>query len=172
VPAIKSAAAANSANAIFMTANAAGALPLFSQMLPEAGMSPETMQYIGLARWDTPPQTLELPGVQGGWFALPDPQRTAQFRSRFQAANGAAPHAIAGLSYDAIAAIGALAKSGRKDALSRNSLTQSAGFQGVTGVFRLLPDGTNERGLAVASIRNKQVYVISPAPQGFGGAGF
>ncbi len=171
IPAIKQNAETNSADAIFLTANAAGALPLFSQMLPEAGLSPAEMQYIGLARWDEPAQTRTLPGVQGGWFAMPDPQRAAQFASRFQAANGNAPHDLAGLSYDAIAAIGALMQSGRPDALSKSNLTQSAGFQGVNGIFRFLPDGTTQRGLAVATVRNKQIVVLSPAPTSFGRAG-
>ncbi|SLN22951.1 Penicillin-binding protein activator LpoA [Roseovarius litorisediminis] len=172
IPAIKAAVTNNNADAIFLTSNTAGALPLFSQMLPEAGISPATTQFIGLSRWDTPPQTLALPGVQGGWFALPDPQRSAQYITRFQAAYGNSPHAISGLAYDAIAAIGALAKSGSRTALTRGSLTQPAGFQGVNGVFRLLADGTNERGLAVATIRDQKLVVIAPAPQGFGGAGF
>jgi ABC-type branched-subunit amino acid transport system substrate-binding protein len=172
VPKIKSAALSSNADAIFMTANAAGALPLFSQMLPEAGMGPDVAQYIGLARWDAPPQTLELPGIQGGWFALPDPARTSQFRNRFAAANGEQPHALAGLSYDGIAAIGALVKTGKRDALSRGNLTQSAGFQGVSGVFRFRPDGTNQRGLAIATIRNQKVVILENAPQSFGGAGF
>ncbi len=172
VPKVKTAAETNQANAIFFTANTAGALPLFTQMLPERGLGRDTIQYIGLARWDTPPQTLELPGVQGGWFALPDPQRSAQFQSRFSAAYGSAPHALAGLAYDGIAAVGALATSGGRTALSRESLTQAAGFQGVNGVFRLLPDGTNQRALAVATIQDRKVTVISPAPQSFEGAGF
>lgn len=172
VPAIKSTAETNAADAIFMTANTAGALPLFSQMLPENGLGPDRIQYIGLSRWDTPPQTLELPGVQGGWFALPDPTRTAQFAKRFQAAHGNVPHPIAGLAYDGIAAIGALVKSGNREPFGRTALTQSAGFQGVNGVFRLRADGTNERGLAVATIRDKKVTILSPAPQSFRGAGF
>jgi len=172
VPQIKTTAAQNGADAIFLTANTAGALPLFSQMLPEAGLSPDNIQYMGLSRWDTPPQTLELPGVQGGWFTMPNPQRSAQFRSRFQAAYGSAPHDLAGLAYDGVAAVGALAQSGRPDALSRAALTQSAGFQGVNGVFRFGADNTTNRGLAVATVRNNQVVVIDPAPQGFGGAGF
>lgn len=171
VPAITSTAEANAADAIFLTANTAGALPLFSQMLPENGLGPDRIQYIGLARWDTPPQTLDLPGVQGGWFALPDPGRTAQFASRFRAANGNTPHPIAGLAYDGIAAIGALVKSGDREPFGRAALTQSAGFQGVNGVFRLRADGTNERGLAVATIRDRKVTVLSPAPQSFRGAG-
>jgi len=169
---VRSAAAANSADAIFLTANTAGALPLFTQMLPESGLGKDDFQYIGLARWDVPRQTLELPGVQGGWFATPDPQRTAQFRSRFMSAYGNAPHELSGLAYDGIAAVGALVKSGNRAALTRSALTQPAGFQGVGGVFRLRQDGTNERGLAVATIRNQQVVVISPAPGSFRGAGF
>lgn len=172
VPSIRSSAEVNQSNAIFFTANTAGALPLFTQMLPETGLDNETTQYIGLSRWDTPPQTLELPGVQGGWFALPDPQRNAQFRARYQAAYGAPPHALAGLAYDGIAAVGALASSGKADALTTSALTQPAGFQGVNGVFRLMPDGTNQRALAVATVENKAVVVISPAPTSFGAAGF
>ncbi|MEM6578542.1 MAG: penicillin-binding protein activator [Pseudomonadota bacterium] len=172
VPTITTTAQTNQADSIFLTANAAGALPLFTQMLPEAGLGTDSVQYIGLARWDKPPQTLELPGVQNGWFALPDPQREAQFRSRFQAANGNTPHALAGLSYDAIAAIGALAQSGRSDALSRGNLIQPAGFQGVTGIFRFRPDGTTDRGLAVATVRDRQLFILSPAPTSFSGGGF
>jgi len=76
------------------------------------------------------------------------------------------------LAYDGIAAIGALAQSGSRNALSQARLTQSAGFQGVSGVFRFRPNGANERGLAVATIRDQQVVVIDPAPRGFGGTGF
>lgn len=172
VPQITATAASSGADAIFLTSNSAGALPLFSQMLPEAGLPPEQMQYIGLTRWDTPPQTLSLPGVQGGWFALPDPTRASQYRNRFTNSFGETPHPLSGLSYDGIAAVGALIKSRGRGALDRNALTQAAGFQGVTGIFRLLSNGTNERGLAVATIRNNQVSVLSPAPQGFGAAGF
>ena len=170
IPRIKEAVANNGADSIFLTSNTAGALPLFSQMLPEQGITSATTQFIGLTRWDIPSQTLALPGVQGGWFALPDPGRTAQFNARYQSAYGAPPHPIGGLAYDGIAAIGALVAKGRD--LSGASLTQGAGFQGTSGVFRLLPNGTNERGLAVAQVRDRQVAVIDPAPRAFGGIGF
>ncbi|MCI5039073.1 MAG: penicillin-binding protein activator, partial [Donghicola eburneus] len=98
--------------------------------------------------------------------------RTAQFNARYQGAYGTSAHSIAGLAYDGIAAIGALMASGRQNALSRQSLTQSQGFEGVTGIFRLNSDGTNDRGLAVATIRDKQVVVIDGAPRSFSGVGF
>ncbi|MFW8594347.1 penicillin-binding protein activator [Cribrihabitans neustonicus] len=172
VPAIQSDLASSGADALFLTATTAGALPLLTQLLPEAGVDPAVTQYIGLTRWDIPPQTLALPGVQGGWFALPDPVKAESFRDRYQAAYGAAPHPIGGLAYDGIAAIGALAGAGRSNALTAAALTQGAGFQGTGGIFRLRPDGTNERGLAVATIREQKVVVIDPAPSSFAGAGF
>lgn len=169
---ITAAAKNGNADMLFMTSNTAGALPLFSQLLPESGLDPAVTQYVGLTRWDIPAQTLDLPGVQGGWFAMPDPAKTAQFRARYQTAFGGAPHPIGGLAYDGIAAIGALVKAGKSDALTTAALTQSAGFQGVGGIFRLRSDGTNERGLAVVSIQDKRVVIIDNAPRGFGGAGF
>lgn len=169
-PGIAAQIGAAGADAVFFTADSAGALPLLAQLLPEAGVNPATTQFIGLTRWDIPSATLAMPGVQGGWFALPDPGLSAQFQSRFMAAYGTPPHPIAGLAYDGIAAIGALARQGSN--FSTAALTQGAGFAGVGGVFRLRADGTNERGLAVARIQNAQVVVIDPAPRNFGGAGF
>lgn len=172
IPQIRDQVAATGADSIFMTSTTAGALPLLTQLLPEAGVDPAETQYIGLTRWDIPSQTLELPGLQGGWFALPDPVKSQQFRARYQAAYGGAPHPIGGLAYDGIAAIGALVGAGKSDALTGAALTQGAGFQGVGGIFRLRPDGTNERGMAVATIQDRQVVVIDPAPTSFSGAGF
>lgn len=172
VPQVKAAVDSSGANSVFLAATTAGALPLFSQLLPEAGVSPSVTQYIGLTRWDIPAATLELPGVQGGWFAIPDPAKAQQFSSRYASAYGSAPHPIGGLAYDGIAAIGSLVSAGKANALSGSALTQGAGFQGVGGIFRLRSDGTNERGLAVATIQNKRVVVIDPAPTSFRGAGF
>lgn len=172
IPRVKAAIDTSGANALFMTTSSASALPLFAQLLPEAGINSASAQYIGLTRWDIPKQTLDLPGVQGGWFAKPDPAATSAFSQKYSAAYGSSPHPLAGLAFDGIAAVGALAKSGKSNALTGASLTQGAGFRGATGIFRLRRDGTNERGLAVATIRNKSVVVLEAAPRAFGGAGF
>lgn len=172
VPSLSGTARDSGAQAMFFTADTAGALPLLTQLLRDNGLDPATTRFIGLTRWDIPPGTLALPGVQGGWFALPDPGLYAQYQARYQAAYGEPPHPISGLAYDGIAAIGALIKRGNAGALTTAGLTQGSGFVGVNGIFRLLPDGTNERGLAVAQISDNQLAVIDPAPRAFGGAGF
>ena len=171
LPRISERARAGDVEAVFFTSDTAGALPLLVQLLPDNRVGPEDFQFIGLTRWDIPASTLDLSGVQGGWFALPDPAMTARFEQRYTAMYGQGPHPIAGLAYDGIAAIGALVGRGQSDALTGAALTQAAGFAGVGGIFRLLPDGTNQRGLAVATIRDREVQIIDPAPRSFVGPG-
>ncbi len=172
VPQIVSEVRANGADTIFLTSGTSGALPFLAQFLPENGLDPTETQYIGLQRWDIPASAMTLPGLQGGWFARPDPALTSLFSDRYTSSFGSSPHPIAGLAYDGVAAIGALVSQGRGDALTGEALTQSAGFAGVNGVFRLLADGTNERGLTISQITDNQVSVIDPAPRSFGSAGF
>lgn len=172
VPAIAEGAVASGADALFLTSSTQDALPLLTQLLPERGLTPNVVQYIGLTRWDIPASALSLPGVQGSWFALPDASATQQFRQRFTSAYGNNPHPLAGLAYDGVAAVGALVKSRGSNALTRSALTQRNGFAGASGVFRLRDNGTNQRALAVATVRNRQVIVIDPAPRRLGTAGF
>jgi len=154
-----------------VTSGTSGALPFLAELLPENGIDAETAQFIGLQRLDIPTSALSLKGLQGAWFATPSPDQTARFNARYQAAFGSLPSPVAGLAYDGIAAIGALVAQGNNDALTAPALTQGAGFAGVYGPFRFFPNGTNERGLAVAQIQNNQVIVLDPAPRSFGGAG-
>lgn len=171
-PGIASTAQSSGAQSIFLTADTAGALPLISQLLADNGLNSSVAQFVGLTRWDIPAATLGLPGVQGGWFALPDPALYAQYQARYQSSFNEPPHPISGLAYDGIAAIGALMGRAGPGPIPKQALTQGAGFVGVNGIFRLRDDGTNERGLAVAQIRDGRAVVIDAAPRNFGGAGF
>ena len=171
-PAIAQQIRASGANAVFLTSGNSGALPFLVDLLPENGVSPATTQFIGLQRLDIPASALSQSGLQGAWFALPDPSQSEAFRARYQNAFGGAPHPLAGLAYDGIAAIGALVAQGRSDALTASALTQGSGFAGSGGTFRLQNDGSVERALAVAEVRNNQVVIIDPAPRRLGGAGF
>ncbi|MEZ5726458.1 MAG: penicillin-binding protein activator [Paracoccaceae bacterium] len=169
IPAVTQAAKSGNIDAIFMTANQQAVLPYLTGQLASAGVTSRDAQFMGLTRWDTPAARLQLPGVQGGWFALPDTALQAQFTQRYRSAYGEAPHDLGSLGYDGVAAIAALAAAGNRNAVNTVGLTRSSGFAGVNGVFRLRPNGTNERGLAIATVNNGRVVVIDPAPRGFGG---
>ncbi len=171
VPGIRETIMASEAEAIVLDADAAGALPIFAEMLPEGGPDPETVKYIGLTRWDIPSATMRHAALQGGWFARPDPVVYGQFVNRYRGAHGSRPHPLAGLAYDGVKAIGALLRTGSRAPLSTQSLTRFGGFEGVNGVFRLRRDGTVERLLAVVEIREGRAEIINPADRDFGGAG-
>lgn len=168
---IAAATKAGGATAVFMTAGVNADLPILATALPEAGVDPATTRYMGLTRWNAAPQALALPGLQGGLFAVPDTGMISLFESRYAAAYGTQPHPLAGLAYDGIAAIGALVAAGNPNALTKQALTSPQGFQGTSGIFRLLPNGLTERGMAVATIRNNQVMILEQAPRTFGRSG-
>lgn len=172
IPEITDAVKANGAQAVFYTSGTAGALPILAQLVSENGVDPAKVQFIGLQRWDIPASAQALPPLQGGWFAIPDPGLIDNFNKRYIQQFGDGPHPIAGLGYDGIAAVGALISSGVDDPLGVAALTGRSGFAGVNGVFRLRANGTNERGLSIASLINNQVQIIDPAPRSFGDAGF
>jgi hypothetical protein len=169
VPQVVQATRDTGATGVLLTSDSAGALPFFAQLLPENGLDLTTVRTMGLTRWDTPPQTLEFAGVQGGWFALPDPGAVAAFESRFTSNYGAPPHMLAGLAYDGVRLIAAaVATSG---GVGGSDLVGAGAVQGAGGSVQLLPDGTNRRALAIAQVIDNQVAIVDPAPRRPGGPG-
>jgi hypothetical protein len=169
VPRVVEAVRETGATGVLLSSDSAGALPFFAQLLPENGLDIETVRMMGLTRWDTPPQTLEFAGLQGGWFALPDPGAAAGFEARYTASYGAPPHTLAPLAYDGIRLIAAtVAATGR---VGGADLVASGGIEGAGGALQLLPDGTNRRALAIARVIDNQVAIIDPAPRRLGGPG-
>ncbi|MDB6177501.1 penicillin-binding protein activator [Paracoccus sp. Z330] len=171
-PQITAAVSSGQVDSVFMTANNQAVLPYLTEKLAAAGVTTQVTQFMGLTRWDQPGSRISLPQLQNGWFAIPDQGLQSQFESRYASAYGEQPHELASLGYDGVAAVASLVRAGKKNAVTTAGLTQGSGFAGVGGIFRLRPDGTSQRGLAVATIRGNQVLILDPAPKSFGGFGF
>jgi len=165
VPEIADLMESTQSDSIMLTSNSAGALPLLGQLLPEKGVDPKLVQYIGLGRWDVSKETLRLPGLQGGWFALPNPTLASKFSSRYKTIFNQTPHPLASLAYDGVAIIGSLRLRGKN--MSSKNLKQKFGFLGVNGLIRFADDGSNERALSIATIKKNKVKVIDPALKSF-----
>ncbi|QDA36206.1 penicillin-binding protein activator (plasmid) [Paracoccus liaowanqingii] len=170
-PRIAQAAGLDQVDAVFMTANTHAVLPYLTETLAAAGVRSPGMQMMGLTRWDQPNDRLSMPQLAEGWFAIPDQSLQRQFEARYIQAHGEAPHQLASLAHDGVAAIASLARDGRRNALTTSGLTQRAGFSGIGGVFRLQRDGTIQRSLAVATIRNGQLVILDAAPRNTRGFG-
>ncbi|MEM9793611.1 MAG: ABC transporter substrate-binding protein, partial [Pseudomonadota bacterium] len=160
------------ADTVILTDGPTGGLTFVAETLRGLGVRTGAVQFAGLQRWDVSAQAMAQPGLDGGWFAGPDRVLAAQFTNRYTANYGTAPHPLAGLAYDGVAAIGALAAeasaAGQRDAFSAARLTQASGFAGVMGIFRFRNDGLNDRALAVFEVRDGVAVQIDPAPRSFG----
>jgi ABC-type branched-subunit amino acid transport system substrate-binding protein len=134
--------------------------------LAAAGIDSGSVQLIGTGVWDVPGIGSEAM-LQGAWYAAPDPARRADFERKFVATYGRPPQRLATLAYDAVALAGQLARLKPGGDFSAEALTNPNGWYGVDGIFRFLPDGRTERGLAVIEIRGERGIVVSPAPNSF-----
>ncbi|MFX4220084.1 MAG: penicillin-binding protein activator [Thalassobaculum sp.] len=154
--------------------------PYDAVLVPEGGQSilnvaplmayydidPKEVKYLGTALWADRALSRE-PTLVGGWFAAPDPAVRKGFVDRYSAVYGTAPHGLASLSYDAVGLTAVLARQTSDRPFAIENLTQPYGFNGADGLFRLLADGTNQRGLAVLRLTQDGFQRIDPAPQTF-----
>lgn len=133
-------------------------------LLPFYDVDIRRVRVLGTMLWDDPGLGAE-PALVGGWYPAPSPDGRADFLAAYARAFGAKPPNIASLAYDATALVAVLARQQADYGVA--ALTNANGFAGVDGIFRLLPDGTSERGLAVMEVTRGGPRVIDPAPETF-----
>jgi branched-chain amino acid transport system substrate-binding protein len=127
-------------------------------------VDPATTRYLGTMRWQEDASLVDEPPLRDAWLATVPPAGFNEFSRQFESVFGRRPGTLAGLAYDATALAAVLAKVERRfdDAV----LTAPEGFAGRLGIFRLLPNGLAEHGLAVVEFGPAQ-RVIDPAPSTF-----
>lgn len=160
---------------MILTDGPTGGLGYMAEALRNNGLDAGQVQFLGMQRWDTSAEILDLDSVSGGAFAAPDPALIGFFNGRYLTTYGEQPHALAGLAFDGVAAVGAMIADARADGLgvfSAARLTQPQGFAGSNGPFRLLPDGTNQRNLAIYRVENGRANVVRSASRGFDQVGY
>ena len=131
---------------------------------------PSKVQYMGLGIWDDA-ETFREATLRGGWFPGLDPSLKAEFESRYSAAYGGKPPAVAALAYDGVAIAGALlgrAKSTGQPPFTIQNIESPTGFRGMSGLFRFLPNGQNQRLLSILKVGRRQFEMVDPAPATFG----
>jgi len=144
-------------------------------MLAYFDVDPTEVRFLGTSLWEDE-NLLREPSLQGGWFTVPSRELWLTFAARYRDTFGDSPARIAGLAYDATALAAVLAQravaAGREPRFETEELTQSSGFAGINGLFRLRPDGTNDRSLAIETIDNGEFVTVDPAPQSFQPLGY
>lgn len=147
----------------------ASAMADVSRALAANGLDSRSVQILGTGLWNDA-RVLNLPALQGAWFASPENAGFMGFAQRYHAKFGADPTRVATLAYDSVSLVAALARTQGARRFSEDVLTSATGFNGADGVFRFRPDGGNERGLSVLQVNNGSTVVVSPAPRSLPGA--
>ena len=131
-------------------------------------VGPDRALFLGNSLWNHD-QLLNEPSLQGGVFAIRPTQFDAKFNASWQAIWRQSPGELSRLGFDALALVVALSATGDDQTLSpidqwAQKLVTTKGFQGYSGAFRLLPDGSNVRAYELRQIRNGQSKIIQVAP--------
>jgi len=144
-------------------------LPALAPLLASADLTSGRVQFIGTGQWDYPNIGGER-ALIGGWYPAPDPKGWSNFVQRYSKTYGSVPPRLASLAYDAVSLAVSLSQNPPGQRYDMGQLTRASGFAGIDGLFRLLPGGTCERGLAILEVREGGPVVIDPAPSSFASA--
>ena len=121
-------------------------------------------QYYGTRLWDDA-SLVDEPALLGGIFANTPTSRLRIFENAYFERHEEIPAIQAALAFDATALVALLRADNRR--LNLANLTDSQGYLGVLGSYRLNPDGTVERLLAIKQLTADGVVTIQPAASNF-----
>lgn len=138
-------------------------------LLAANGLGSDKVQLLGTALWGNDTTLGSEPALVGGWYPAPPKAEHDEFVRDYQKNFNTRPPGIASLAYDATALAAVVAKQAVAGRVTPDALTNPSGFAGVDGIFRLLPDGGNQRGLAVMEVTADGVRQVAPAPRTFEG---
>ena len=138
-------------------------LELLGRLLPQAKIDTNRIKVLGTGGMDYPNAGRDA-ALIGAWYPGPDPRGWSDFAQKYAKSYSQAPPRIAGLAYDAVNLAIALASDPGGQGFSAAALTRAAGFAGIDGPYRLLPDGTSDRALAILEVQKFGSSVVEAAP--------
>jgi branched-chain amino acid transport system substrate-binding protein len=138
-------------------------LELLGRLLPQAKIDTSRIKLIGTGGMDYPNAGRDA-ALISAWYPGPDPRGWSDFAQKYAKSYSQAPPRIAGLAYDAVNLAIALASEPGGQGFSAATLTRAGGFTGIDGPYRLLPDGTSDRALAILEVQRFGSSVVEPAP--------
>ena len=130
--------------------------------LPYYDIPSSKVRVLGISTWERLDLKRE-PALEGAWYATPASAGRQQFERRFTELFGGAPGHLASLAYDATAVAALLSGSFDGPNFSAAALTDERGFEGASGLFRFLPDGSSERSYAISEVGYDTVKLVSPS---------
>ena len=125
------------------------------------------IKLLGAGMWDDVELT-KIPEMSGAMFPGPPPLQSERFEQRFSAMYAYDAPRLASLSYDIISLLARLSMPSAAGKIDASKLpTKDGYFAPAGGLYRLMPDGTNERKLAIIQVTPAGFKVVEPALKSF-----
>ena len=105
------------------------------------GINPKEIKYFGISGWNNP-EVLDEPALLGGYFIAPQQSSFEAFVSRYFKIYDSIPLELSGLGYDVLALCSIALKQTESMSDFISFLTNSSGFNGIFGFFRVDKSGT------------------------------
>lgn len=137
-------------------------LELLGRLLPMAKIDVRKVKVIGTGGMDYPSVGRDA-ALVSAWYPGPDPRGWSEFAKRYAKTYQGAPPRVAGFAHDAMSLAIALADDASGQGFNAAGLTRATGFTGIDGAYRLGPDGTTDRALAILEVQKFGPTVIEPA---------
>lgn len=135
--------------------------------LKKTNIDLKKVRLVGTGLWEDP-DLAKIPELSGAWFSTSPPNNTNDFERRFMSSYHYKPVRLASLAYDAITMLTSVTMSSSQTTINTAALVDPRGFTGpANGLFRLKPDGTNERRLSLMEVTPDGFKIIDPAQKIF-----
>lgn len=133
-----------------------------SALAPYHGIDTSQVRLLGTNLWDDPALQREA-SLLGGWYPNYANQEKQLFEQRYRQLFGVQPNRLASNVYDMVTLA---AKLGDKPGANfgRNAIINFGELSGKNGVFRFMPNGVAEYGLAIYEVQRQRILLKDPAP--------
>lgn len=125
------------------------------------------VQILGTSIWATSDLSREG-SLQGAWYPAIANNNEQYFIKKYKNTFDESPNSLYSFGYDAIALASII--STKKDIPISDVITNSEGYIGINGIFRIFADGTNQHALDIVQIGQNELKTIDKAPAKFSGA--
>ncbi|MEM6711685.1 MAG: penicillin-binding protein activator [Pseudomonadota bacterium] len=153
-------------NALFVP-EAGDVMVSIAQGLSAGGLTPQNTLFLGSGQWEDA-RVQNSAELRDAVYPAPPRAQYQDFVSRYRARYGSEPVRISSLGYDAVTLAAALARAGG-GRIDPTMLDATSGFSGLDGIFRFLPGGSSQRGLAIYRVTGTGTEIASAAPRSFQG---
>lgn len=125
------------------------------------------VKFLGTSVWENTRLNRESTLI-GSWYPAMSRTHNAYFNKKYHALFNEYPQSLYAFAYDAVALASALARNNPADIDA--AITTGDGFVGISGMFRILPDGKNEHSLDIIEVTRSGDVVVDPAAKKFSAA--